>query len=240
MFDRYFTARKTSWVRSVSGFWTISLILHGVALIVFIVAPLLTIKLVPAPALPVTLFDAPPPPPPPPPPKKKKAKPQVKQEQPKPTPPPKPSQLVEPEKVPEKLPEPEPTNSDTGGADTGDENGVEGGVEGGVTGGVPQAAPPPEPEQPKKLLVREPKRLAAGPIAYPPAARSQHATGVVAARICTDATGQVREITILKSAPLFDGAVRDAVLGWRYEPTYAGSTPIPVCFPAYFNFKLQE
>ena len=44
----------------------------------------------------------------------------------------------------------------------------------------------------------------------------------------------------MRGAPLFDDAVRESVMQWRYQPYKIGNVVVPACFPVYFNFNIKD
>ncbi len=221
MFDSYFS-HQTSYVKTASKPVTLSFVLHVAMILMIMAAPLIVIKQLPAPVLPVEIFDSAPPPPPPPPGGTAETKPkdEVKPKEP--------DVLKEPDKTPKELPKPEDKPLIEGGM----EGGVEGGVVGGVVGGVLS-------DIPAKVLVRPQQKLSGDAPVFPPEARTQGLSATIAARVCISDKGYVTSAKILRGSPVFNGAVERAVMKWRYEPYVAGSTAVPACFPVYFNFNLK-
>ena len=216
MFDTYF-ASQASYVKSVQKPVSLSVVLHIGLIIAVLIAPIVIIKSLPAPVLPVEIFEAAPPPPPPP---GGSAESKVEEEKPK-----DPDELKEIDK-PQEIPKPDDKPKIEGGM----EGGVEGGVIGGVVGG----------ELSSTLLVKAQRKLAGDPPVFPQAARAQGLSATIAARVCISVEGSVTSVKILRSVPLFSEAVERAVVSWRYEPYMAGGTVVPACFPVYFNFNLRE
>lgn len=218
MFDSYF-ASQTSMVKTTGKPLGASALVHVGIILGIITMPYAVIKLVPAPALPVEIFQAtapPPPPPPPPPPKEENV---VTDE------------LVEPEEVPEeipepveeeKIPEPEPE------PEPEEEIGQEGGVEGGFMSDLPA-----------KMLTRPQRKISGRAPRFPKSAKTQGLKATIAARVCISASGSVKSVKILSGSPIFRDSVKRAVMTWRYEPKKVGTRAIPACFPAYFNFSLR-
>ncbi|HEX3902174.1 MAG TPA: energy transducer TonB [Polyangia bacterium] len=202
------------------------------------------------PSVKVTFLSAAPPPPPPPPPaggggaarKKVVIKPKTLT---------KPTDIVQPRETPEEKPKeskPDPVDAPgerggvkggviggtIGGTVGGTIGGVIGGTKGGVVGGTvggtgtarkflpPGSTPPhagPEPDFPVSLR-------RAG-MAY-----------AVRIKYCVAPGGSVDSVTLVKGADsLLDDNVLRAVKGWHFPPVLAGSTPIPWCTFALFNFK---
>jgi protein TonB len=221
MFDSYFSY-QTSYAKTSRQPVAASVFLHGMVILAVIAFPLVAIKQLPAPVLPVEILEAAPPPPPPPPGGSAQTKPK---EEIKPK---EPDALKEPDK-PQEMPKPDDKPQVEGGM----EGGVEGGVVGGVVGGVLS-------DMPAKVLVKPQQKLSGDAPVFPASARAQGLSATIAARICISAKGAVTSVKILRGSPGFNDAVERAVMTWRYEPYVAGSTATPACFPVYFNFNLRE
>jgi len=222
LFDSYLASHR-SYARVASKSISVSVASHGFLILAILAFPLLNIKLLPVPALPVEIFEAAPPPPPPPPggnAVETKPKEEVKPKEP--------DALKEPDKVAEEMPKPDDAPPNEGGM----EGGVEGGVAGGVVGGSLS-------DLPAKVLVKSQRKLSGDAPNFPPEARAQGLSATIAARVCISDTGNVTSVKILRGVPAFNDAVEKAVLGWRYEPYVANNTGVPACFPVYFNFNLK-
>ena len=55
-----------------------------------------------------------------------------------------------------------------------------------------------------------------------------------------DARGQVEDVRILRSAPLFDEAAVDAVKQWSYRPLLLNGVPTPFIVTVTLNFHFQS
>ena len=124
-----------------------------------------------------------------------------------------------------------------------------GGVPGGLSD-IPGAGstvlmpvPPPEPRQ------AGPVRVAQLPIAprktvdvrplYPEFARSARVEGTVVLEAVLDQTGRVTQLRVIKSVPMLDQAALDAVRQWRYTPSVYGGHPVSVLMTITIRFTLQ-
>lgn len=224
LFDSYIESRRSN-VRATSKSFAVAVAGHLFIILTILAFPLLYIKSLPPPAVPLGIFEAAPPPPPPPPPPGGSNAPIVKpkeKEKPK-------DVLKEPTKPPEEIKDEKPGPPIEGGQ----VGGVEGGVAGGVVGGVVGALP-------GKMLVQAQRKLSGDDPYFPPAARTQGITGTVVARVCISDSGKVTSVKILRGVPIFNESVERAVIDWRYEPYMANNTAVPACFPVYFNFNLKK
>ena len=216
MFDSYF-ASQTSMVKTAGRPLGFSTLAHIALILAVISTPYAVIKLVPAPALPVEIFQASAPPPPPPPPPPAKEENVVADE------------LVEPEEIPKEIPEPvEEEPEPEPEPEPEEEIGQEGGVEGGFMSDLPA-----------KMLTRPQRKISGKAPRFPKSAKTQGLKATIAARVCISASGSVKSVKILSGSPVFRSAVKQAVMTWRYEPKKVGNRAIPACFPAYFNFSLR-
>jgi protein TonB len=214
----------------------VSLILHGVALLLILIVPLLQPAELPEPASAVKAFfvepmaaPAPPPPPPPPAPKA----PTVRREPPRPV---DTSRFVAPVDVPEQI-RPE-EGIDLGiGVEGGVEGGVPGGVVGGVVGGLPDAPPPVQAVR-VGGQIKEPKKLKHVAPTYPDIAKQARVQGVVILECTISPQGKVTNVTILRGIPLLNEAAMEAVKQWVYTPTLLNGVPVPVIMTVTVNFRL--
>jgi protein TonB len=226
--------------------FTTSLAIHLVLIAALVIVPLLLVDpLVPTSTSIRTFFAeppsiAPPPPPPPPPAPGVRAmqKPAVV-----PTPPPKDDVFRAPVVIPsEVIPEPDL------GSDLGVEGGVPGGVEGGVPGGVlggivgGELSALPAPTRPPVRVggnIKEPKKLLYVPPVYPLLARNAHIEGVVILEAEVDEHGVVKQVRVLRSAPLLDAAAIESVRQWRYRPLLLNGEPSPFILSVTVKFNLS-
>jgi protein TonB len=74
---------------------------------------------------------------------------------------------------------------------------------------------------------------------YPEIARRNRIQGIVILKVFVDRKGGVKDITVLRGHPLLDGAAKDAVKKWRYEPFEVGGERVPVEGTVIVNFQLR-
>jgi len=74
---------------------------------------------------------------------------------------------------------------------------------------------------------------------YPELARLAREEGVVLLQITVERDGTVGEITILRSASLFDHAAIAAVRQWKYRPAMLGDRPVRVYLTVRVEFRLK-
>ena len=215
----------------------VSMALHALALVFFVVVPLLTSAELPDPAAAVKAFfvdpqAAPPPPPPPPPPAPKAAQAPraVPVEQ-------QPDKFIAPVETPDQI---RPESSDVGveGVPGGVEGGVPGGVVGGVVGGLPDAPPPTQAVR-VGGQIKEPKKVHNINPAYPDIAKQARVQGIVILECTISPQGKVTDVKVLRGIPLLDQAAVDAVKQWIYTPTLLNGVPVPVIMTVTVNFKLS-
>jgi protein TonB len=237
--------RPEGLARSRATTLTVSLAAHAALAALAILIPILTYDFLPAPGEGVrAFFVAPPeaaPPPPPPPPPPAGARPQAKA--PAPAPPPEGAKFVAPIDIPTEIkPEPGIDVGVEGGVAGGVEGGVPGGVIGGIVGGLPTEAPPPPPVRAVRVggQIKAPKLLLSVSPTYPELAAQARLTAVVIAEALVDTTGRVREVKILRGAPLFDDAAIAAVKQWRYQPLLLNGVPTEFILTVTVKFNLNE
>lgn len=225
---------------------TVSLVAHALGVTGLVVVPLLFFE----PALPavgdaVRAFfvmprDVPPPPPPPPPPAPSAARVSRPAVVPEATPPP--SAFIAPIEVAELKPEAATLDLGIeGGVPGGVEGGVPGGVVGGVVGGLP-AAPPPPPAKVVRIggKIVAPKLVHRVEPTYPALAVQARAQAIMILEAHVGTDGHVKEVTILRGAPLFDEAALAAVKQWRYQPLLLNGVPTEFLLTVTLFFKIQS
>lgn len=74
---------------------------------------------------------------------------------------------------------------------------------------------------------------------YPPIAVQARSEGTVILEAVIDETGAVRDVTVLRSAPLLDRAAIDAVKQWRYTPTRLNGVPVAIVMTVTVTFTLK-
>jgi protein TonB len=221
--------------------FSVSLVLHGVALAVGLVYSLWEVEEMPLPAIQVTLTDAPPPPPPPPPPaggKKSTSKPKTRI--------PTKTEIVQPRDTP-KEEKPQSVAEDDG-QENGQVGGELGGVVGGVVGGVIGSQPPPPP--PKDTTPQQvgagagARQLAINPTVPPyccptiPRALEDADSFSAVLRVCVSTQGEVTEVRILRGAgPALDSQIPAFVQRWRYKPLLVNGEPRAFCYPVRYEIS---
>lgn len=134
--------------------------------------------------------------------------------------------------------------------------GVPGGLGPGGTVGpaVTPTAPPPPPRaaDPPKETTQPITQLKVGGLvqaariihqvkpAYPPLARQARVQGTVKLEAVIDREGAIRNLRVLTGPPLLVKAAVDAVLQWRYRPTFLNDNPVEVLTQIDVNFTLTQ
>lgn len=96
----------------------------------------------------------------------------------------------------------------------------------------PSAAPAPPPTYQPPEVVRK-RRIAGVEPEYPPIARQTRREATLLVKIRITAQGEVADIRFLKTDPLFEDAVREAIRSWRFSPVTINGRPIET----YTNYK---
>src|SRR5262249_47006921 len=105
-----------------------------------------------------------------------------------------------------------------GGVPGGVEGGGPGGVGGGIVGGLPAEAPPPPRAVRVGGMLKAPQLLKKVDPVYPELAKQARLSALLIMEATVDTSGHVREVTVLRGAPLFDEAAVEAVKQWVYRP----------------------
>ena len=129
------------------------------------------------------------------------------------------------------------------------------GVDGGVgccfigdvvsSGDVIAPLPPPPPPRPKAPVhvggrIQAPtKILHVNPI-YPSIALAARKEGLVILEALIAEDGTVRDVKVLRPAPLFDEAALTAVRQWRFTPTLLNGEPVPIVMTVTVGFTLER
>jgi len=94
-----------------------------------------------------------------------------------------------------------------------------------------QPPPPPERQEKKRVIVGhiDPALLThrVEPI-FPALARQLHRSGRVELHAVIGVDGDVQSLQVVSGDPLFVNSAREAVLQWRYKPTYLNGNPVEV------------
>ena len=159
------------------------------------------------------------------------------------------SPVVQPREQPESNPPSAPESGAVGSGGPGD--GPPGGVPDGVEGGIPglgggdgggAGALASLPSDSPMILgadVTPPERILYVQPVYPEIARKSRAAGVVIMEIVVGRSGDVTEVKVLKSHPLFDAAAVEAVKRWKYKPAMLGEKPVRVYMTIRVEFNLK-
>ena len=236
---------------------SVSVVLHTLVIFSIVIGSYLHVEPLAEPSINVQLISTvlpPPPAPPPPPPLSGPLQP--KQEV-----------VKKPEVIPQDIQDdvqPQEISKEiTESVENQDLDGAEGGIKGGVPGGVPDGVLDGTPggqrngipggpldgvlgslrhdDQPIYLIgdVRPPERTTFVRPEYPELARKARAQGKVLLEIVVGTTGEVEEVRILRSDPLFDQAAVEAVRKWRYQPALQGGRPVRVYLTVKVDFELH-
>lgn len=102
--------------------------------------------------------------------------------------------------------------------------------------------PPPHRREPLRPGgdIKEPVKVHHVPPVYPRIALESKIEGVVILEAVIDADGSVRDVRVLRSAPLLDQAAIDAVRKWRFTLTLLNGVPVPIIMTVTVRFSLKE
>lgn len=129
------------------------------------------------------------------------------------------------------------------GADQGSVFGVLGGTgRGGGDGsgvGGSRVGRGGEPERIFDGNLHVPRLIAKIEPIYPRQAIMIRREGTVTLRIVVDTDGSVRNVTLIRSDPLFDRAATEAIRQWRYEPARIDGRPVAVSLTVEVSFVLR-
>jgi protein TonB len=233
-FESLVLTEPSSLAKGRSATLAVSIVLHSILILAAVVVPLFFYDSLPAPDEAVRAFfvtpvvAAPPPPPPPPPAAGVRPVPRT----PVAPHPEEPEKFVAPLETPAEL-KPEE------GIALGVEGGVPGGVVGGIVGGLAQEAPPPIKAVRVGGLLKAPQLVKKVDPVYPDLARQARLGAFIILEATVDANGHVREVTVLRGAPLFDEAALHAVRQWVYRPLLLNGIPTPFILTVTLKFSIQ-
>lgn len=107
---------------------------------------------------------------------------------------------------------------------------------------APPAPQPPRPVEPIPIggVIRPPKKVFDVAPVYPTIALQARKPGLVILQAVIDERGEVREVTVLRSDPLFDEAARAAVRQWRFTPTLLNGQAVPVVMSVTVTFTVDR
>jgi protein TonB len=100
---------------------------------------------------------------------------------------------------------------------------------------------PPRPAAPVRVaqLPVAPRKIADARPLYPEIARAARREGTVVLEAVLDTAGRVTQLRVIQSVPLLDQAALDAVRQWRYTPSVYGGQPVSVLMTITIRFQLQ-
>jgi protein TonB len=128
------------------------------------------------------------------------------------------------------------------GIEPGFERGAE--VAGGIVGGFETSlpAPPPAPAAPIRIggAVAAPALIHRVEPEYPVMAQTAQIEGVVILEATVNRDGRVEDLRVLRSHNLLEGAAREAVMQWRYEPLLLNGNPTPFVLTVTVSFGLAR
>jgi protein TonB len=107
---------------------------------------------------------------------------------------------------------------------------------------APLPPPPPRPKDPVHVggRIQAPtKVLHVNPI-YPSIALAARKEGLVILEALIAEDGSVRDVKVLRPAPLFDEAALTAVRQWRFTPTLLNGEPVPIVMTVTVGFTLER
>ena len=143
----------------------------------------------------------------------------------------------------EGAPEVDPAGAVPGGVAGGENGGVLGGVLGGMSNGP--APPPASPQPPKRGIqrvggdVRAPRQILRVDPDYPRIAMTAKVEGVVVIDAVIDEHGNVIQARAVSGPGLLIPAALQAVLKWKYEPTYLDGQSVPIEMKVEVGFHLH-
>ncbi|HUJ30280.1 MAG TPA: TonB family protein [Candidatus Acidoferrum sp.] len=229
--------------------WVVSLVVHIVAILALIVAPLFFTQTLDLKAFQSTWLIAPAPPAPPPPPAAPVVQRTVRTVQRLMTG----GKVMAPTVIPKKVEiikeEPLPPDTGTDGVVGGVPGGIPGGQYGGVLGGIigstgSHAAVGPPPPPVKRIVrvggdLKPPRQLFAPPPVYPTIAKQAGIQGTVVVDAVIDEQGNVVQAHVVSGPGLLLNAALQAVANWKYQPTRLNGEPISVEMRVEVHFLLQ-
>jgi len=152
-----------------------------------------------------------------------------------------------PTKAPEKIyPEAPSSTPSLPDVPIGDASSV--GDLGGIVGTAAAFTPPPPPPVPQRItapvriseLVQQPRKIVDARPVYPDLARQARVEGTVILEAILDRNGRIDRVRVLRSVPLLDASAMEAVRQWRYTPTVLNGQPVQVLMTITINFQLQQ
>jgi periplasmic protein TonB len=126
-----------------------------------------------------------------------------------------------------------------GGIPGGESDGVLGGILGGTHGPV---VPPPAPKKGVFRvggIVKAPREISRVAPIYSPIARTAHVEGVVVISAIIDENGDVVQAHVVSGPGLLVASALEAVMKWKYEPTYLDGEPVSISMEVTVTFRLH-
>jgi protein TonB len=102
----------------------------------------------------------------------------------------------------------------------------------------PSPTPKPVPKAPVSGGVLNGKAVSLPKPAYPPIARTAHASGTVVVQVTIDETGKVISARAISGHPLLQAAATQAAYSARFSPTQLSGQPVKVTGTINYNFQL--
>jgi TonB family protein len=87
--------------------------------------------------------------------------------------------------------------------------------------------------------ISEPKKLRHVSPKYPAEALAAGVEGLVVVEAVIATDGSVRDVQVMRSVAMLDGAAMDAVRQWLFTPTLLNGTPVEVIITASVNFAIR-
>jgi protein TonB len=114
-----------------------------------------------------------------------------------------------------------------------------------VSGGEPVPPPPPIPSLPKEPVhvggrIEAPTKLVHVNPIYPPLPLAARKEGLVILEALIAEDGTVRDVKVLRRAPLFEESAIAAVRQWRFSPTLLNGEPVPIVMTVTVGFTLER
>jgi protein TonB len=150
-----------------------------------------------------------------------------------------------PKKIVEVKDEGAPELATAGATPGGVAGGENGGVLGGVLGGASDGPAPPPPPAPKRGIQRvggdmkPPRQILKVDPDYPRIAMTAKVEGVVVIDAVIDPQGNVIQAHAISGPGLLIPAALQAVLKWKYEPTYLDGMPVSIEMKVEVGFHLH-
>jgi protein TonB len=113
------------------------------------------------------------------------------------------------------------------------------------SGDLVSPLPPPPPPRPKEAVhvggrISPPMKLVHVNPIYPSIALAARKEGLVILEALIAEDGSVRQVKLLRPAPLFEEAALAAVRQWRFSPTLLNGEPVPLVMTVTVAFTLEK